>query len=449
MNYIANTPAQQREMLDVCGAPSIATLFDPIPKDLRVDSLHLPEGRSEFEVLEYFRRVAGRNTGPLTLFLGGGVYDHYIPAAVDALAGRSEFFTAYTPYQPEVSQGTLQAIYEYQSSICRLTGMEVSNASLYDGGTALCEACQMAIQATGRKRIVMDGGINPVYRTMIRTYTANLSIGLEEIPATVDQDSRPLLLAAVGDDTAAVILQNPSFFGVIDDHSDIVAACHAKGALVIQSVYPIAMSVCKTPGEMGVDIVTGEGQSLGIPLSFGGPYLGFMATTRALVRKMPGRLVGRTLDRDGKEAFVLTLQAREQHIRREKATSNICTNQALCALRAHIYLSLMGSAGLREVAELCIAKTRYAMQRLSQIPGVEVDMSRPVFNEFTLKLPVDAAELVNKLIERGIAPGLPLGRFYPGMDRVLLVAVTEKRSRYDIGMMAEMMETILHQECFQ
>ncbi|HAS84340.1 MAG TPA: aminomethyl-transferring glycine dehydrogenase subunit GcvPA, partial [Verrucomicrobia bacterium] len=419
MNYIANTPAQQREMLDVCGAPSIESLFDPIPKDLRTSSLNLPEGRSEFEVLEYFRRVAGRNTGPLTLFLGGGVYDHYIPAAVDALAGRSEFFTAYTPYQPEVSQGTLQAIYEYQSSICRLTGMEVSNASLYDGGTALCEACQMAIQATGRKRIVMDGGINPVYRTMVRTYTANLSIGLEEIPASVDQDSRPQLMAAVHDDTAAVILQNPSFFGVIDDHSDIVAACHAKGALVIQSVYPIAMSVCKTPGEMGVDIVTGEGQSLGIPLSFGGPYLGFMATTRALVRKMPGRLVGRTLDRNGKEAFVLTLQAREQHIRREKATSNICTNQALCALRAHIYMALMGASGLREVAELCIAKTRYAMQRLRQIPGVEVATNRPVFNEFTIILPVDASELVNKLIERGIAPGLPLGRFYPGMDRML------------------------------
>lgn len=436
-------------MLDVCGATCIDELFQPIPSSLRPASFNLPPARSEFEVLDYFRRAADRNAGPLTLFIGGGVYDHYIPAAVDALAGRSEFYTAYTPYQPELSQGTLQAIYEYQSDICRLTGMEVANASLYDGGTALCEACQMAIHATGRNRIVMDSGINPIYRTMIRTYTANLAIGLDEVTVAHGQSNRPPLMEAINTDTAAVILQNPNFFGVMDDHSDIVNACHARGALVIQSVYPIAMSVCKTPAETGVDIVTGEGQSLGIPLSFGGPYLGFMATTRALVRKMPGRLVGRTRDRDGKEAFVLTLQAREQHIRREKATSNICTNQALCALRAHIYMSLMGPAGLTDVAHLCLSKTRYAMQRLRQIPGIEIMESSPVFNEFTVCLPVDASEMVNKLIERGIAPGLPLGRFYSGMERYMLVAVTEKRTRYDIGMLAETMETVLRQECFQ
>jgi len=448
VSYIANTSGQQREMLDVCGVDSMDALFAAIPPSLRPVSFNLPEARSELETRNYFRRAAARNAGPLTLFLGGGVYDHFIPAAVDALSGRGEFYTAYTPYQPELSQGTLQAIYEYQSAICRLTGMEVSNASLYDGGSALCEACQMAVHATGRNRIVMDSGINPVYRTMIRTYTANLSIGLEEVQVSHGQSSRPHLLDAVNDDTAAVILQNPSFFGVIDDHSDIVAACHARGVLVIQSVYPIAMSVLKTPGECGVDIVTGEGQSLGIPLSFGGPYLGFMATTRALVRKMPGRLVGRTCDRDGRDAFVLTLQAREQHIRREKATSNICTNQALCALRAHLYLSLLGPAGLKEVAGLCVAKTRYAMQRLQQIPGVDVMENSPVFNEFTVRLPVDAAELVNKLIERGIAAGLPLGRFYHGMERYLLVAVTEKRTRYDIGMLAETMQSVLQQECF-
>jgi glycine dehydrogenase subunit 1 len=448
VSYIANTPGQQREMLDVCGADSIDSLFAAIPPSLRPASFNLPESRSELETRNYFRRAAARNAGQLTLFLGGGVYDHFIPAALDAIAGRSEFYTAYTPYQPELSQGTLQAIYEYQSAICRLTGMEVSNASLYDGGSALCEACQMAVHATGRNRIVMDSGINPVYRTMIRTYTANLSIGLEEVPVSHGQSNRPHLLDTINDNTAAVILQNPNFFGVIDDHGDIVSACHARGILVIQSVYPIAMSVLKTPGECGVDIVTGEGQSLGIPLSFGGPYLGFMATTRALVRKMPGRLVGRTLDRDGRDAFVLTLQAREQHIRRDKATSNICTNQALCALRAHLYMSLLGPAGLREVADLCISKTRYAMSRLKQIPGVEVMESSPVFNEFTVRLPVDAAELVNKLIERGIAAGLPLGRFYHGMERYLLVAVTEKRSRYDIGMLAETMQSVLQQECF-
>ncbi len=447
MSYIANTDEQKREMLKVCGAEDIDELFSGIPEALRPVSFNLPSARSELETRDYFRQAAARNAGPLTLFIGGGIYDHFIPAAVDALASRSEFYTAYTPYQPEYSQGTLQAVYEYQSAICRLTGMEVSNASMYDGGTALCEACNMAVHATGRNRILMDSGINPVYRTMIRTYTANLSIGLEEIPVSHGQSNRELLLQSIGNNTAAVILQNPNFFGVMDDHSDIVSVCHANGALAIQSVYPIAMSVLKTPGECGVDIVTGEGQSLGIPLSFGGPYLGFMAANKSLVRKMPGRLVGRTLDRDGKEAFVLTLQAREQHIRRDKATSNICTNQALCALRALLYMSLLGSEGLREVAGLCLSKTRYAMQRFKELPGVQVMESNPVFNEFTVQLPIDAAEMANKLIERGIAGGLPLGRFYPGMERYLLIAVTEKRTRFEIGMLAETVGSILREEC--
>ncbi len=292
----------------------------------------------------------------------------------------------------------------------------------------------------------MDSGINPVYRTMVYTYTANLSIDFEVVAVTHGQSDRSRIFAALDDDTAAVILQNPNFFGVIDDHSDIVEHCHARGILVIQSVYPIAMSLLKTPGEIGVDIVTGEGQPLGIPLGFGGPYLGFMATTKKLVRKMPGRLVGRTVDREGKEAFVLTLQAREQHIRRDKATSNICTNEALCALRAHAYLSLVGPEGLKEVAQLCLAKAEYAKDRFDQIPGVEVMRSNPTFNEFTVRLPVDAMELVNKLIERDIAPGLPLGRFYPGMDNYLLVAVTEKRSKHEIGLLAEAVEDVLSQE---
>ncbi len=446
MSYVANTPAQQQEMLAACKAASIEELFACIPEELRPKSFDLPTGRSELEVQRYFERVAARNYAHLTTFIGGGIYDHFIPAAVDAITGRSEFYTAYTPYQPEVSQGTLQAIYEYQSDICRLTDMEVANASLYDGGTALCEASQMALHATRRKRIVMDSGINPVYRTMIYTYTANLAIEFEAVTVTHGQSDRDRLFAALNDDTAAVILQNPNFFGVIDDHSDIVEHCHARGILVIQSVYPVAMSVLKTPGEIGADIVTGEGQSLGIPLGFGGPYLGFMATTKKLVRKMPGRLVGRTVDRNGKESFVLTLQAREQHIRRDKATSNICTNEALCALRAHAYLCLLGPEGLKEVAQLCLAKTRYAKQRFDQIPGVEVMKSSPTFNEFTVRLPIDAMELVNKLIERDIAPGLPLGRFYPGMDNYLLVAVTEKRTKHEIGILAEAVEDMLLQE---
>jgi glycine dehydrogenase subunit 1 len=443
VSYVANTPAQRAEMLDACGAASVDELFADIPEPLRSPPLNLPRPRSELELFDFLSSVAGRNYSHLTNFLGGGFYDHFIPAAVDAIASRSEFYTAYTPYQPEVSQGTLQAIYEYQTGICRLTGMDVANASVYDGGTALYEACQMALRATGRERIVVDGGVNPVYRKMLYSYTANLSIRFAEIPVTHGQSDRRHILHHLDDRTAAVILQNPNFFGAVDDHSDIVESCHRRGALVIQSVYPVALALLKTPGEIGVDIATGEGQSLGIPLAFGGPYLGFMASRRDLVRKMPGRLVGRTVDREGREAFVMTLQAREQHIRREKATSNICTNQALCALRAHAYLSLLGKEGLKEVARLCHAKAQYARERFRAIGGVEVMESAPTFNEFTVRLPMDAGVLAGMMVERGIAPGLPLGRFYPGMESYLLVAVTEKRTKYEIGTFAEALEALL------
>jgi glycine dehydrogenase subunit 1 len=420
-------------------------LFSDIPPHLRPKSFNLPRGKSELEVRGFLEELASRNFSHLTNFLGGGFYDHVIPAAVDAIASRSEFYTAYTPYQPELAQGTLQALYEFQTHICRLTGMEVANAATYDGGTALYEACQMALHATGRQKIVMDGGVNPVYQKMLYSYTANLSIAFKEIPVSHGQSDRQSIFEHLDDTTAAVILQNPNFFGVIDDHADIVRHCHERGILVIQSVYPVALALLKTPGEIGVDIATGDGQSLGNPLNFGGPYLGFMATRLDLVRRMPGRLVGRTVDRSGREAFVLTLQAREQHIRREKATSNVCSNEALCALRAHIYLSLLGKQGLKEVARLCHAKTRYAMERFKEIPGVEVMEAHPVFNEFTVKLPLDAGEVAGKLVERGIAPGLPLGRFHRGMEDYLLVAVTEKRTKFEIGAFAEMLESVLCQ----
>jgi len=443
MSYIANTHEQQKEMLKVCGVSTMEDLFAPIPKELRPKSFSLPAGKSELEVLDTCSRLAAQNYSHLTNFIGAGFYDHFIPAAVDAIAGRSEFYTAYTPYQPEISQGTLQAIYEYQSDICRLTGLDASNASLYDGGTALFEACQMAIRATERPKVIVDGGVNPIYRKMLYSYTANLKIDFHEIPVSHGQSDRKKLFSALDENTAAVIVQNPNFFGVIDDHSDIVQKCHSMGILVIQSVYPIALSLLKSPGEIGVDIATGEGQSLGIPLSFGGPYLGFMATTKALVRKMPGRIVGRTTDAQGRQGFVLTLQAREQHIRREKATSNICSNEALCALRAHAYMSLMGKTGLKEVAQLCLNKAEYAKARIKQIPNVSVMESSPTFNEFTIKLPVDAAEVAGKMIEMGFAPGFPLGRYYPGMDNFLLIAVTEKRSKFEIGSFCETLERVL------
>ena len=443
MGFVANTPSQCAEMLEACGVSSINELFADIPENLSPASFDLPRAKSELELLDFFQNVASRNFSHLTNFLGGGFYDHFIPAAVDAIAGRSEFYTAYTPYQPELSQGTLQAIYEYQTQICRLTDMDVANASVYDGGTALYEACQMALNATRRGRIVMDGGLNPVYRKMLYSYTANLAIDFTEVPVARGQSDRKKIIDALDENTAAVILQNPNFFGVIDDHSDIVEHCHERGILVIQSVYSVALAILKTPGEIGVDIATGEGQPLGVPLSFGGPYLGFMATTDKLVRRMPGRLVGRTVDRDGKEAFVLTLQAREQHIRRQKAASNICTNQALCALRAHIYLSLLGKHGLKTVANLCLTKTAYAKERIKAIPNVEVMESSPTFNEFTVKLPIDAGDVAGMMVERGIAPGLPLGRFYPGMENYLLVAITEKRTKHEIGNFAETLEEVI------
>lgn len=443
MNFISTTSNQKEEMLRRCGASSVEALFKDIPQALRARPLNIPPGKSELEVRRHLEDYARLNYAHLVNFLGGGFYDHFIPAAVDAIASRSEFYTAYTPYQPEMSQGTLQAIYEYQTAICRLTAMEVSNASLYDGGTALYEACQMAIRATERPRVIVDGGVNPIYRKMLYSYTANLSIDFCEIPVSHGLSDREKIYSSLTKDTAALILQNPNFFGVIDNHRDIVEKCHSQGTLVIQSVYPIAMALLKPPGEIGVDIATGEGQSLGIPLSFGGPYLGFMAAKKSLIRKMPGRIVGRTTDHQGREGFVLTLQAREQHIRREKATSNICSNEALCALRAHAYMSLLGKAGLREVANLCLSKTQYAKERLKAIPDVKVMESSPTFNEFAVRLPIDAAEAAGKMIDRGFAPGFPLGIYYPGMENYLLVAVTEKRTKFDIGSYAEALESVV------
>ena len=443
MSFIPHTDAERAEMLAVVGARQLSDLFADIPPHFRIKSLRMPEGLSESEVYERLHRLSHRNAHELTCFLGGGFYDHFIPAAVDALASRGEFYTAYTPYQPEASQGTLQAIFEYQSAICRLTRMDVTNASMYDGGTALFEAAMMAIRITGRNRIVLDSGVSPIYRVMLRSYMRNLSIELEEIAVAHGQSHRERLSAALTDKTAAVILQNPNFFGAVDDFTDISALAHERGCLAIASVYPVSLGLLKAPGDMGVDIVTGEGQSLGLPLSFGGPYLGFLATRMAHVRKMPGRLVGETVDRRGRRGYVLTLQAREQHIRREKATSNICSNEALCALRAVIYLSLLGKNGLRDMAQLCATKAEYAKRRLAAVPGVRVKRSAPTFNEFTLELPTDAAEVVARLVDKGIAAGFPLGRYYKGMENYLLVAVTEKRTRAEIGVLAEALESVL------
>jgi len=443
MPYIPTTDPDRQAMLEAIGVPSVDALFADIPAAVQIPGLNLPAGRSEADVYEHMHALSHRNAHDLISFLGGGYYDHFIPACVDELSGRSEFYTAYTPYQPEASQGTLQAIFEYQSAICRITDMEVANASLYDGGTALYEAAMMAIRLTGRRKILLDSGVNPIYRNILVSYTSNLSVDFEEIPVVHGQSDRDRIAGAIDDKTAAIIIQNPNFFGAVDDFTDVVEVAHSKGCMAIMSVYPVSLGLLKTPGRMGVDIVTGEGQSLGLPLSFGGPYLGFMATRKDHCRKMPGRIAGATIDADGRRGFVLTLQAREQHIRREKAMSNICSNEALCALRALIYLSWLGKHGFKDLANTCAQKAEYAKTRLSAIPGVEVKKSAPTFNEFTIELPCDASGLVSRMIDRGFAPGFPLGRYYKGMDNYLLVAVTEKRTREQIGMFAEALEGVL------
>jgi len=321
--------------------------------------------------------------------------------------------------------------------------MDVSNASLYDGGTSLYEAAMMAIRITKRKKILLDGGVSPIYRKIIKTYTTNLDFEFQETPVVHGQSDREKIVELLDDSTAAIILQNPNFFGAIDDHADIVDEAHKKGILVIESVYPISLGLLKTPGEMGVDIVTGEGQSLGLSLNFGGPYLGFMTAKKEFIRKMPGRIVGQTVDRQGKRCFVNTLQAREQHIRREKATSNICTNVSLCALQGLIYMSLIGRQGLKELAQCNLDKATFLKQQLNSIEGVAVKMSAPSFNEFTVLLPVDASKVVEAMIEKGFAAGFPLGRYYPEMENYMIVAVTEKRTKAQMLKYVECLADVL------
>jgi glycine dehydrogenase subunit 1 len=436
---------ERRSMLAAVGAESVEALFEGIPPELRCDDFVIPRGRSELETLRIVRELAERHASGLVNFCGAGFYDHFIPAAVDALAARGEFFTAYTPYQPEASQGTLQAVFEFQTAVARLMDMDAANASLYDGGTALFEGMTMALRATRRNRVLVCEGVNPIYRTMLKSYTRNLSIEYREIPLRDGRGDRDAFAEQIDDRTAAILLQNPNFFGCLDDASDLCDLAHAAGALAVMSVYPLSLGILKAPGAMGADIATAEGQSLGLPLSFGGPYLGLLAARKQWVRRMPGRIAGLTRDAEGRRGFVLTLQAREQHIRREKATSNICTNQALCALRALIYLTLTGAQGLPEAARQCAARARYAFERLAAIDGVERTFDAPFFNEFALTLPCDAAGVISELIDEGVAAGFPATRYFRGMERVLLVAVTEKRTREEIDILAAKLTKLLRE----
>jgi glycine dehydrogenase subunit 1 len=442
-SFCSAGPEGRAAMLAAIGLESIDDLYADIPAELRSAGLAIEPGVGEMEMLRRLRSLANSNDVELLNFCGAGVYDHFIPAAVDSLATRGEFLTAYTPYQPEAAQGSLQAIFEYQSAIVRLTGMFASNASLYDGGTALFEGVMLAVNATRRRKVVVDAGVSPIYRRIIKSYSDNLDIEYVLVPLKDGLADREAIAAALDRDTAAVVLQNPNFFGCIDELSDLVEQAHAVKALALLSSYPTALALLKTPGEMGFDIATGEGQPLGIPLSFGGPYLGYMAVSEKLVRKMPGRVVGITADSDGQRGFVLTLQTREQHIRRQKATSNICTNQANCALRAVIYLSLLGKQGLVETAERCAAMAAYAFDTLTAIDGVEPLFQQPFFNEFALRLPCPAAPVAAELLAAGYAAGFPCGRYYEGMEDVLLLACTEKRSKSEIdGLAAALSEAL-------
>jgi len=443
MGYCPNTPEEIREMLAVIGAGSVEELFAPIPAELRAKSFDLPAGMSEFELMRHMREKADACGAEIVPFIGAGIYDHFIPAAVDHLSSRAEFYTAYTPYQPECSQGTLQALYEYQSTICRLTGMEASNASLYDGGTAVAEAALMSLRITQRNRVLLDASVNPLHREIVAGYLHGLLAEAVQVAPKGCESDLERLMASIDEQTAAVVVQNPNFFGSVQDFTALAARAHEKGALLIVSCYPIALGVMATPGEMGADIAVGDGQSLGNPLSFGGPYFGFIATRKRFIRNLPGRIVGETVDNQQRRGYVLTLQAREQHIKRHKATSNICSNQSLCALRGLIFCAALGRKGFEELALLNYDKAQYARSVLSGIGGVTLLNAGATFNEFTLSLPGEAAPVVERLLASGVAAGVPLGEYFPGMEKALVVTVTEKRSKDEIHRLAALLEEAL------
>ena len=448
--YLPHTDAEREAMLAQIGVKSIENLFDQIPEEDRFPTLDLPPALTEMEIMAELNELAqsNENVRELSSFLGAGAYHHYIPAAVDAILRRGEFYTAYTPYQPEISQGTLRAIFDYQSLIAALTGMEVCNASHYDGATAVAEAVAMAYAhfRGKRTRIVLSPALNPQYRQVIRTYNQGTPLQFAADTDGANIGAGPdSLHSFINEHTALVIVQYPDFFGRVYDLKKLANAAHTAGALLCVAVNPLALGLLKDPGSYGADIVTGEGQPLGIPLSYGGPYLGLFATRKEYVRKMAGRLVGETVDNRGQRAYVLTLTAREQHIRREKATSNICTNQALIALASTVYLSLLGKHGLRKVAELNYHKAHYAAHRLSQLQGFQLWSSKPFFNEFVLVCPRSAAEINDFLLDYNIVGGYDLSQDYPDLYNHLLIAVTEMNSREEIDMLVETLAEVSHE----
>lgn len=442
MRYIPNSPEERTEMLEAIGLKSAEDLFESIPQDLLLKRpLNTPAALSEIELLNRFEQMGKRNAGAgRPSFLGGGAYSHYIPTIVDHILTRSEFFTAYTPYQPEISQGTLQTIFEFQTLVCQLTGMEVANASMYDGSTALAEAVLMAERVTRRSKVIASSAVHPQYLEVVKTYVQHAGIDLELVSFDSQTGQTGVALAnAVDDQTAALVVQSPNFFGCIEDLSALAQAAHAKGALLVVAVTEaMSLGLLKSPGACGADIVVAEGQSFGVPLSFGGPYVGLFATREKYARQIPGRLVGEAYDKHGRRGFVLTLATREQHIRREKATSNICTNEGLIALAATVYLETMGRRGIQEAAHQCLQKTAYAARRIGSLKGFSLPFSGPRFNEFVVRAPLDASDLLSRLgKEKGIEGGIPLWRFFPDWPNDFLVCVTEINTRAEIDALVE------------
>ena len=434
-------------MLHRIGVKNVDELFSPVPGELRLNRpLNIPAPLTELELVRHGAELASRNqaAGDEICFLGGGAYDHFIPTVVDTVASRSEFYTAYTPYQAEASQGSLQAFYEYQTLICQLTGMDIANASLYEGGSAVAEAVIMALNVTeGRTEVLVAESVHPEYRQTLATYLANLNAQLIVIPTPEGYLEPDRLKKYLSPRCVAVVMQHPNFFGCLEEAQVIVDLTHSVGALAIASFDPISLGILKRPGDYGVDIAIAEGQCLGTPLSYGGPYLGILACRAEFVRKIPGRLVGQTIDRNGKRCWVLTLQTREQHIRREKATSNICTNQGLFALRAAVYLTALGPTGLQETARLCLDKAHYAAEQLCLIPGVAPAYSRPFFKEFTVRVSGSIPAILRDLRKSKLHAGLHLGRWYPDRDSLMTLAVTEKRTKADIDLLTQTLRTLL------
>ncbi len=440
MHYQPMTEGDKQEMMAAIGISSFEDLLRGIPMSLRNPDFQIPEALSEFEVQALVKSIGARNANvkDYLSFLGAGSYEHFIPSALPAIVGRNEFYTAYTPYQPEASQGTLQALYEYQSLMAELTGMDISNGSHYDGSSSFAEAGMMACRHTDRSKVLVSRTVHPHYRRVLKTYMEGTPYSTAEFGFNPDGSfDRKQLMSLLDSDVAAVALQTPNFLGVLENLEGLSDELHERGILFILAGNPLSMAVLKSPGEWGADVAVGEGQPLGVPMSFGGPYLGYYAVTRALMRRVPGRLVGLTLDSEGKRAFCLTLQAREQHIRRERAASNICTNQALCALAACVYMTLMGKEGMKELGDLNMDRAYYLREKISKLKGFKVETSTPVFNEFVVRAEKGFAPLQEKLLKEKIFPGVDLGQFYPELKNSFLVCATETKTREDLDRYVE------------